>query len=56
LQELQFLQTRACDEVQGYYFSAPLPAAKFASLLATGIAAPALAALRGVDLPLQRQS
>jgi EAL domain-containing protein (putative c-di-GMP-specific phosphodiesterase class I) len=55
LQELQFLQARECDEVQGYYFSQPLPAAKFASLLATGIAAPALAALHGVGLPLQRQ-
>jgi EAL domain-containing protein (putative c-di-GMP-specific phosphodiesterase class I) len=55
LQELQFLQSRECDEVQGYYFSQPLPAAKFASLLATGIAAPALDALRGVALPLQRQ-
>jgi diguanylate cyclase (GGDEF)-like protein/PAS domain S-box-containing protein len=55
LQELQFLQARECDEVQGYYFSQPLPAAKFASLLASGIAAPVLAALHGVELPRQQQ-
>jgi diguanylate cyclase (GGDEF)-like protein/PAS domain S-box-containing protein len=54
LQELQFLQARECDEVQGYYFSQPLPAAQFASLLATGIAPAALAALRGIDSPQQR--
>jgi EAL domain-containing protein (putative c-di-GMP-specific phosphodiesterase class I) len=48
LQELQFLQTRQCDEVQGYYFSRPLPAAQFATLLSTGICAESLAALHGV--------
>jgi diguanylate cyclase (GGDEF)-like protein len=53
LQELQFLQARECDEVQGYYFSAPLPAAKFASLLATGIAAPALASVMDGSAPPQ---
>jgi len=54
LQELQFLQARQCDEVQGHYFSRPLPAAQFASLLAAGIAPEALAALRGADSPQQR--
>jgi diguanylate cyclase (GGDEF)-like protein/PAS domain S-box-containing protein len=47
LQELQFLQARQCDEVQGYYFSRPLPAAQFATLLSTGIGAESLAALHG---------
>jgi diguanylate cyclase (GGDEF)-like protein/PAS domain S-box-containing protein len=55
LQELQFLQARDCDEVQGYYFSRPLPAAQFAKLLASGISADSLAALRGVRVPLIRK-
>jgi diguanylate cyclase (GGDEF)-like protein/PAS domain S-box-containing protein len=54
LQELQFLQARQCDEVQGHYFSRPLPAAQFASLLATGISVAPLAALRDVG-SLQRK-
>ncbi len=37
LDELRFLQGRQCDEAQGYYFSRPLPAEKFAELLATGL-------------------
>jgi EAL domain-containing protein (putative c-di-GMP-specific phosphodiesterase class I) len=32
-QQLQFLREHACDEVQGYYFSRPLPAQRFADLL-----------------------
>jgi diguanylate cyclase (GGDEF)-like protein/PAS domain S-box-containing protein len=36
--ELEFLRARHCDEVQGYYFSKPLPAEQFANLLRTGIA------------------
>ncbi len=48
VQELQFLQARQCDEVQGYYFSRPLPAAEFASLLATGISPELLTAVHGV--------
>ncbi len=31
--QLNFLRTRGCDEMQGYYFSKPLPAAKFEQLL-----------------------
>ena len=27
--QLEFLRTRGCDEVQGYYVSRPLPAAAF---------------------------
>lgn len=37
-EELAFLRALQCDEAQGYYFSPPLPATQFASLLATGIA------------------
>ena len=33
--ELAFLQDHECDDVQGYYFSRPVPAQGFASLLAT---------------------
>ena len=37
-EELAFLGERQCDEVQGYYFSRPLPPDQFAMLLKTGIA------------------
>ena len=36
LEELKFLQAHDCDEVQGYYFSQPLPAQQFAMLLGAG--------------------
>jgi FOG: EAL domain len=32
--QLDFLKRHGCDEVQGYYFSRPLPAAKIGPLLA----------------------
>ncbi len=35
--ELAFLQANNCEEAQGYYFSRPVPAQKFANLLETGI-------------------
>ncbi|MGC2165485.1 MAG: PAS domain S-box protein [Gallionella sp.] len=31
--QLQYLRDNGCDELQGYYFSRPLPAAEFAELL-----------------------
>lgn len=31
--ELEFLRKHACDEIQGFYFSKPLPAAEFEKLL-----------------------
>lgn len=33
LEQQEYLQAQACDEIQGYYFSRPLPAADFAELL-----------------------
>jgi EAL domain-containing protein (putative c-di-GMP-specific phosphodiesterase class I) len=38
-EELAFLRTRRCDEVQGYLFSRPVPAPQFVTLLETGIPA-----------------
>lgn len=34
--ELAFLQQQACDEMQGYFFSRPIPAHEFEQLLVTG--------------------
>jgi EAL domain-containing protein (putative c-di-GMP-specific phosphodiesterase class I)/CheY-like chemotaxis protein len=34
--QLNFLRVRGCDEMQGYYFSKPLPAAEFEQLLRDG--------------------
>jgi diguanylate cyclase (GGDEF)-like protein/PAS domain S-box-containing protein len=36
LKELHFLQAHDCDEVQGFYFSRPLPPQQFAKQLETG--------------------
>jgi len=40
LEELSFLRAHQCDEAQGYYFSRPVPAGEFATLLRTGISVP----------------
>jgi diguanylate cyclase (GGDEF)-like protein/PAS domain S-box-containing protein len=40
LEQLTFLRAHECDEAQGYYFSRPVQAPQFASLLRTGIAVP----------------
>lgn len=32
-EQLAYLRTKGCDEIQGYYFSPPLPAAEFERLL-----------------------
>jgi diguanylate cyclase (GGDEF)-like protein/PAS domain S-box-containing protein len=37
LEELEFLRACQCDEAQGFYFSRPVPPARFAELLRTGI-------------------
>lgn len=33
IEQLEMLRNQGCDEVQGYYFSVPLPADDFAVLL-----------------------
>ena len=50
LEELAFLQAHQCDEAQGYYFSRPLPAQQFATLLETGIQGPSVAVHRSPAL------
>ena len=35
-EQVDFLRTEQCDEVQGYYFGKPMPADEFASVLAAG--------------------
>jgi len=35
-QQLDYLRTHGCDEMQGYYFSKPLPAADFEQMLRQG--------------------
>jgi EAL domain-containing protein (putative c-di-GMP-specific phosphodiesterase class I) len=37
LEQAEFLQARACDQAQGYYFSRPVVPEKFAGLLRNGI-------------------
>jgi EAL domain-containing protein (putative c-di-GMP-specific phosphodiesterase class I) len=37
--ELAFLRANNCDEAQGYYFSRPVSAEKFATLLEAGVPA-----------------
>jgi EAL domain-containing protein (putative c-di-GMP-specific phosphodiesterase class I) len=37
LEELEFLRAHHCDEVQGYYFSRPVPPEQFEKLLETSI-------------------
>lgn len=40
--QLAFLKSQHCEEGQGYFFSRPLVAEQFATLLATGIPEAAL--------------
>ncbi|WP_088346353.1 MULTISPECIES: EAL domain-containing protein [Rhodomicrobium] len=40
LEELLFLRAQHCDEVQGYFYGAPMPAEDFAKLLAAGLQTP----------------
>jgi diguanylate cyclase (GGDEF)-like protein/PAS domain S-box-containing protein len=38
LEQLQFLRNRGCDEIQGFFFSRPIPAADFSQLLHKNLA------------------
>jgi EAL domain-containing protein (putative c-di-GMP-specific phosphodiesterase class I) len=40
--QFAFLEEEGCDEVQGYYFSRPIPASDLARLLAVPGSAPTL--------------
>ncbi|HET6724500.1 MAG TPA: EAL domain-containing protein [Gammaproteobacteria bacterium] len=40
-EQLACMRERACDDIQGYYFSRPIPAAEFAVLLQAGSLGPA---------------
>lgn len=40
LEQLRFLRARGCDEIQGYFFSRPIPADDFARLLTENSASP----------------
>jgi EAL domain-containing protein (putative c-di-GMP-specific phosphodiesterase class I) len=39
--QVEFLRAYGCDEMQGYYFSKPVPADQFEALLAEGRCLPA---------------
>ena len=39
-EQMRFLRERDCDEVQGYYFSKPVPATSFAEILRKGLTLP----------------
>ena len=41
LAQLDYLRSHGCDEMQGYYFSKPVPADQFEALLAEGRCLPA---------------
>ncbi len=54
LEQLDFLHAHRCDEAQGYYFSRPVPAEKFAQLLGAGISPEARAVLRKLNEKAER--
>ena len=35
--QFEFLKSRDCDTIQGYYFSKPIPEKEFIALLAKGV-------------------
>lgn len=49
--QLQFLSRQSCDEIQGYYFSPPLPASAFAELLRSQRKLPGLASQAPIENP-----
>jgi sensor c-di-GMP phosphodiesterase-like protein len=48
-EELAFLHAHHCEEAQGYYFSRPVPAERFAELLAAGISSESRNELRALN-------
>ena len=44
-EQVDFLREHACDELQGFYFNQPLPAAQFAAVLSAQTGAPGLVEL-----------
>jgi len=53
-EELEVLRAHQCDEAQGFYFSRPLPASRFAELLKNGIPKPKNVASSSI-VPSQEQ-
>jgi EAL domain-containing protein (putative c-di-GMP-specific phosphodiesterase class I) len=49
--QLKFLRDNACDAMQGYYFSRPLPVAEMTALLREGTRLDLSAIDRGVAVP-----
>jgi len=45
-EQVRFLRDHGCDEIQGYYFSKPLPENEFVRLLQDSVAPSAVFALR----------
>ncbi len=51
-EQLDYLRSRGCDEMQGYYFSKPLPADEFEGLLRQRRALPAPKLEQEASLPV----
>lgn len=49
LEQLRLIQKYDCDELQGYYFSRPLPTDLFASLLSSGVCKPDISIKKNVE-------
>ena len=45
--QMEFLKVRSCNEMQGYYFSKPLPAGELTEMMTAGIGAENVCLFRG---------